>query len=71
MSRSEATDRGVPRSTSDVARPPTRGEKLFDRTFRRAAWSFATLVLVLLGAIVFEVGSVAAPAIEEHGARER
>ena len=55
----------VPRSASQA---PTGGEYIADRAFRGLAMAAAAFVIFLLAYIFWEIGSLAAPAIQEHGA---
>jgi phosphate transport system permease protein len=50
-----------------ISRPPTAGERLFDRAFRAATFAFALLTLLTLVALVADVTWAGWPAMEEHG----
>jgi len=54
-----------PRTT--LSRPPTGGEVLRDRWFRRGTLWFGAAVLGLLSAILLEIGGQAVPAMREYG----
>ncbi|MCA8965077.1 MAG: phosphate ABC transporter permease subunit PstC [Planctomycetes bacterium] len=53
--------------SASLAQPPTAGERWMDLGLRRGAQALAVGVLVLLAAIVVEIGAVAAPAVRERG----
>ena len=54
-----------PRTT--LSRPPTRGEMLRDRWFRRGTLGFGLGVLIVLAAVLVTIGGVAAPAMRDLG----
>jgi len=50
-----------------IARPPTRGERLFDRGFVQSTRVLTWLVVVLAAYIVWEIGGKALPAMRDQG----
>lgn len=60
----EATDL---RSEHSISQAPTRGEILTDRAFRGVAYVSGAAVVLLLGYILWEIGSQAAPAVARDG----
>jgi len=50
-----------------ISRPPTPGELFRDRCFRGLTLGFAWLVILVVVLIIWQIASVAAPAIEKHG----
>jgi phosphate transport system permease protein len=50
-----------------ISKPPSAADRVLDRAFRGVTLLFAGLTLALALYIVWEVGSKAAPAIQQHG----
>jgi phosphate transport system permease protein len=50
-----------------ISRPPTPGEMLRDRCFRGLTFGFAWLVILTVVLVIWQIASVARPAIEKHG----
>jgi phosphate transport system permease protein len=50
-----------------IARPPTLGEVLWDRTFRGLTRALAWLTVLVVFLLVVKIAQTAAPAIGEHG----
>jgi phosphate transport system permease protein len=57
----------VPVNPDSACQPPSAKDFLLDRTFRALARVGVILVLALVFAIVYEVGSKALPGMEKHG----
>lgn len=57
----------VPVNPDSACQPPSMKDLLVDRIFRALARVGVMLVLALLFAIIFEIGSKAIPGIEKHG----
>ena len=55
------------RDNRSISQPPTKGEILTDRVFRGVAYGSGALVVLLLGYILWEIGSQAAPAVMRDG----
>ncbi len=55
-------------ASGDISRPPTAGEELGDRLFRRCTQVFAWLTVALVIYIVIRIGVVAMPALRSYGA---
>ncbi|WP_455924487.1 phosphate ABC transporter permease subunit PstC [Pseudomonas putida] len=60
----------IPDSPGSACRPPSAKDYLVDRTFRALARIGVVLVLVLVFAIIYEVGRKALPGMEKHGLDE-
>jgi phosphate transport system permease protein len=54
---------------ADVSRPPTGGERAFDRGFQWATLAFAWLTILSVVFLFWEIGRTAAPALAEYGTR--
>lgn len=54
-------------SSASLSGPPSAADYLKDRLFRKLAMACAGLIVALLAYILLEIGSLAAPAIAEHG----
>jgi phosphate transport system permease protein len=63
------TAAAIPPSADDASRPPSSGEVIWDRVFRRCTGGIALLTVVLTVYVVFSIGHVAAPAIHDYGWR--
>jgi phosphate transport system permease protein len=55
--------------TEPIARPPTRGEVLWDRAFRGLTRALAWLTVLVVFLLVGKIAQTAAPAVREQGAR--
>lgn len=53
--------------TETLSNPPSRGDILFDKSFRGLTLVFVWATILLLGFIVFKIGGQALPAIGEYG----
>jgi phosphate transport system permease protein len=53
--------------SASISRPPTPGELFRDRCFRGLTLAFAWLVIAVVVLIVWQIATVAKPAIETHG----
>src|SRR5262249_47191739 len=56
-------------ATSGISRPPTGGERFFDRSFRWATFAFAWLAILSIVFLFTEIGRTAAPAVRDYGTR--
>jgi phosphate transport system permease protein len=54
-------------SETDIARPPTRGEILFDKLFRQLSFAIALFTVLLVAYVIFDIGHVAMPAVSAYG----
>ena len=50
-----------------LSRPPSKGDILFDKSFRWLTLAFTWATIFLLGYIVFKIGGQALPAISQYG----
>ena len=50
-----------------ISRPPSAYDLFFDRSFRGLTLAFAWLTILVLVVVVFQLGHVAAPAIQKYG----
>lgn len=57
----------VPVQADSVCQPPSSTEFLIDRTFRALARLGVIMILALVAALVFEIGSKAVPGIQKYG----
>lgn len=53
--------------TGSLSRPPSRGDILFDKSFRWLTLAFTWATIFLLGYIVYKIGGQALPAISQYG----
>lgn len=53
--------------SESLSRPPSRGDILFDKTFRGLTFAFTWATILLLALIVFKIGGQAIPAMREYG----
>ncbi|MBA4016902.1 MAG: phosphate ABC transporter permease subunit PstC [Pirellula sp.] len=56
-----------PAEPNRIIRPPQGFDRFVDRFFRGSTVAFAWLTILLVVFIIYEIGKVAAPAIQEHG----
>jgi phosphate transport system permease protein len=54
-------------SSGSITRPPSGGEVTIDTLFRAIAYSCAALIVLLVIAILWQLGTQAAPAVGEYG----
>jgi phosphate transport system permease protein len=54
-------------SASTITRPPSGGERTIDSIFRGIAYACAAIIVLLVIAILWELGQKAAPAMAEYG----
>jgi phosphate transport system permease protein len=52
---------------ASISRPPTPGELIRDRCFRGLTFGFAWLVVLVAVLVIWQIASVAQPAIAKHG----
>ena len=52
---------------ASISRPPTPGELIRDRCFRGLTYGFAWLVVLVAVLVIWQIASVAQPAIAKHG----
>ena len=52
---------------ASIWQPPTAGQRLFDRVFRRSTYFFAAFTIVLMALLVVEIGIKAIPAFHQFG----
>jgi phosphate transport system permease protein len=57
----------MPTKPTSIAREPSGRDRFFDLAMRRGALAFGVGLLLLLAAIVVELGRVAAPAVKQFG----
>ena len=63
MSASDLVTAAAGRDGGAIARPPSTGELLWDRIFRRSTFVIATGTVLLTGYVVFSIARVATPAM--------
>src|SRR5262245_17703947 len=56
-------------TTSAISRPPTGGERAFDRGFRWATLAFAWLTILTVVFLFWQIGHTALPSLREYGTR--
>jgi len=53
--------------TTSLSRPPSKGDILFDKSFRWLTLAFTWATIFLLGYIAFKIGGQALPAVAQYG----
>jgi len=67
MSVTDLVSTAAGKALGRIARPPSSGELLWDRLFRRSTFAIATFTVLLTVYVVFSIARVATPAIHTYG----
>ncbi|MGO9264268.1 MAG: phosphate ABC transporter permease subunit PstC [Candidatus Binataceae bacterium] len=63
----DSASAAVGQSIPAIARPPSSGELIWDRLFRRSTFAIATFTVLLTVYVVYSIARVATPAIHSYG----